>query len=199
MNESCHTHERVMSHTWTSHVTHMNESCHTHERVMSHTWTSHVTHMNESCHTHECIISHTWTRLLIYTWIMSHVWTSHPTLTNESVTGMEEDSDGNIIPSLTNSQARTGGLLYPGIFFFPFPASFTWSAYMCVWIMSHTNVSYHVSISHVTYKSHMYTPYLLSRTRVTYKSHMYPWYLLSRRSCHICIHHTFSHELAALH
>ena len=34
-----------------SHVTHTNESCHTHEWVMSHTWMSHGTHMNESCHT----------------------------------------------------------------------------------------------------------------------------------------------------
>jgi len=30
-----HTDEWVMSHRWMSHVTHMNESCHTHERVMS--------------------------------------------------------------------------------------------------------------------------------------------------------------------
>ena len=42
-----------------SHVTHMNESCHAHEWVMSHTWMSHVTHMNESCHTHEWVMSHT--------------------------------------------------------------------------------------------------------------------------------------------
>jgi len=34
----------------------MNESCHTHEWVMSHTWMSHVTHMNESCHTHEWVL-----------------------------------------------------------------------------------------------------------------------------------------------
>ena len=60
MNESCHTHEWVMSHIWMSHVTHMNESCHTHEWVMSHTWMSHVTHINESCHTHEWVMSHTW-------------------------------------------------------------------------------------------------------------------------------------------
>jgi len=59
-----HTYERVMSHIWTSHVTHMsvetwskskhmNESCHTYEWVMSHIWMSHVTRMNESCHTYE--------------------------------------------------------------------------------------------------------------------------------------------------
>ena len=35
----------VMSHIWTSHVTHVNESCHTHERVMSQKWTSHVPHI----------------------------------------------------------------------------------------------------------------------------------------------------------
>jgi len=98
-DESCHTHEWVMSHTWMSYFTHMNESCHTYEWVMSHkrmsdrnplfastvfsdeschtyecvmshTWLSHVTHMNESCHTHE--------------WVMSHTWTSHITHRNTS-------------------------------------------------------------------------------------------------------------------
>ena len=38
-----------------SHVTHMNESCHTYEWDMSHTWMSHVTHMNESRDTYEWI------------------------------------------------------------------------------------------------------------------------------------------------
>ena len=50
MNESCHTYERVMSHTWISHATHLN---HTYEWVMSQTWMSHVTYMNESCHKYE--------------------------------------------------------------------------------------------------------------------------------------------------
>jgi len=57
LDESCHTHEWVMSHIWMSHVTHMNESCHTYEWVMSHIRMSHVTyvkrhvtHMNESWH-----------------------------------------------------------------------------------------------------------------------------------------------------
>jgi len=40
-NESCHTHGRVMSHTWMSRVT-------TDERVMPHTWTSHGTHTQEN-------------------------------------------------------------------------------------------------------------------------------------------------------
>jgi len=65
MNESRHTHEWVMSHTWMSHVTHMNESCHTQARgtptqkwVKSHAEMIHVahtitSHMNESRHTHE--------------------------------------------------------------------------------------------------------------------------------------------------
>jgi len=30
----------------------------TYERVTSHIWISHVTHMNESCHTHESFMSH---------------------------------------------------------------------------------------------------------------------------------------------
>jgi len=72
-----HTHERIMSHIWMSHVTHMNESCPTYEwvmrhiwmrhvphmnelRPMSHIWMSHVPHMNESCATYECVMSHIW-------------------------------------------------------------------------------------------------------------------------------------------
>ena len=39
-----------------SHVTHMNESCHTHEWVMSHTWMSHVRYTNESYHTYEWVM-----------------------------------------------------------------------------------------------------------------------------------------------
>ena len=100
MNESCHTHEWVMSYSHVTHmkeiVTHMNESfhthewvCHTHELVMSHTWMSHathmnefVTHMNESCHTHEWVLSHTWMSHVTHMdeschtheWVMSHTW-----------------------------------------------------------------------------------------------------------------------------
>jgi len=55
-----------------SHVIQMNESCQTHERVMSCTWMSHVTHMNESCHTHEWVMSHTWD--MTYTCDMTHIY-----------------------------------------------------------------------------------------------------------------------------
>jgi len=53
-NASCHTHELVMSHMWTRHITHTNESCYTYtyEWVMS--------HMNESCHTYEWVMPHIW-------------------------------------------------------------------------------------------------------------------------------------------
>ena len=50
MNESCHTHEWVMSLTWVSHVTHMNESCHTHEWVMSHPYD--VSYVCDMTHTY---------------------------------------------------------------------------------------------------------------------------------------------------
>jgi len=77
-NESRHIYERVMSHIWMSHASHMNESCHTHEWVMSHIWMchvtsymwmrhaaqegalakmSHVTLMNESCLAYEWVTS----------------------------------------------------------------------------------------------------------------------------------------------
>jgi len=48
-----HTYERVMSHVWMSHVTHMNESCHTYEWVLSHLWMSHVKCRSECCHMYE--------------------------------------------------------------------------------------------------------------------------------------------------
>jgi len=55
--QSCHIHAYMMSHMWTSHVTHVNESCHTYERVMTHMWMSRVASMNESCLIYECVMS----------------------------------------------------------------------------------------------------------------------------------------------
>jgi len=93
VNESsleCHTYEWVISHIWTSHVTHVNESCHiwtshvTHVNESCHIWTSHVSnvvHMNESCQTCERVVSHAscHTRKRV----MSRIWTSHITHMNE--------------------------------------------------------------------------------------------------------------------
>ena len=53
VNESFHTCKRVMSHVWTSHVTHI-QTC---EWVVSRMWISRVTHKNESCHTYERVMS----------------------------------------------------------------------------------------------------------------------------------------------
>jgi len=53
-----------------SHVTHMNESCRTHEWVMSHTWMSHFP-------MYECFIWHTCKVLLTYQWVMSHSHVTH--------------------------------------------------------------------------------------------------------------------------
>jgi len=82
-----HTYERVMSHMWRSHVTHLHESCHTYEWVMSHVWMSHVTHRandvkmathrqrsrygNHGCPTR----SRTWMIHVTHTyeWVMSHI------------------------------------------------------------------------------------------------------------------------------
>ena len=75
MNESCHTHERGMSHAGMRHVAHMNESCHTYERVMSHVWMSHAAHMHESCHAYEWVT---------YEWVMPQLQMSHVTRMNES-------------------------------------------------------------------------------------------------------------------
>jgi len=105
-----HTHERVMSHKWMSHVTHINtlrdkykwvlshtrmrhvthrtESCRTYEWVVSHTGLSHVALMNESCHTQDRVTSHVWMRHVThrtescrtYKWVMSHTGLSYVAL-----------------------------------------------------------------------------------------------------------------------
>ena len=98
-NESCHTYEWVMSHIWTSHVTHMSESNHIHTRVLSHLWMSPVTHMNESCYTYEWDMSHIWMSQVThihqschtYEWVMSHIWMSHATHMNETCHTYEWD------------------------------------------------------------------------------------------------------------
>jgi len=92
--------QRVLSHVWMSHVTHVDESCHTYEWVMSHMWMSHVTHVNESCHICEWVMSHVWMSYVThtndelninegfmcniwkshvphYTWVMGHIWMSY--------------------------------------------------------------------------------------------------------------------------
>jgi len=89
INESCHTHQRVVTRIYTSHVMHhdmymnasrymyiparyahgmcMMESCHTHERVVSRIWTSHVMR-------HGIYMSHA---RHVCEWVMVCVWTSH--------------------------------------------------------------------------------------------------------------------------
>jgi len=103
MDESWHTCERVVTHIWMSHVTHIQwESYgwvmahtwthhHTYEWVMSRTsssivWMSHVKHVNKSWHTHGWVMSRTRNSRgscesarpeQSYAWVMSHMWTSH--------------------------------------------------------------------------------------------------------------------------
>ena len=87
-NESCHTCEYVMSHTYQVSYWFVDESCHTSEWVMSHIWMSHVTHLNEACDSSNIWISHvtqmnegrpssTW-------WVTLHIWMSHVTPTKKS-------------------------------------------------------------------------------------------------------------------
>jgi len=75
MNESCHTYEWVMSHTYERvTVTHHQQTRETAQVpmqvrrwVMSHIWMNHFTHTNEVCQSY------------IYGWVMSHIWMSHVT------------------------------------------------------------------------------------------------------------------------
>jgi len=85
-SESCHSYERGPSQPYMSFwglrknlVTHMNESHHTHEWVMAHTWKGHATHTSESRHTHAWVISHTWI-------VMSHTFAKHGTHVNKCFT-----------------------------------------------------------------------------------------------------------------
>jgi len=99
MNESCHTHEWVMSLMWLSQVTHMNEWRHENDWAVSHIWIGHRTHVDESCPTHQWVTSHiSMSRVCpehdenihlnescrTYEWVMSHTWMSHITLMTES-------------------------------------------------------------------------------------------------------------------
>ena len=93
MNESWYTCERVMSHMWRTHVTHMKESrTHMSRRiwvmsqgisVMSHStyqWVTPHVCMSQSIISHGIwVISHS-----IYEWVTSHISMSHATHMNES-------------------------------------------------------------------------------------------------------------------
>jgi len=85
----CHVSVIHVTHIWVSQVTYKNESCHTHERVMSHTCKRHTyvwsrawrhrshKHMHE-CVMYQCFMSHT------YEWVRSHTRMSHVTHMSES-------------------------------------------------------------------------------------------------------------------
>jgi len=82
--------EWVMSHIWTSHVTHTNEPCHTYEWAMSHIWMSRVALMKKS-HAWDgdkiaCVPYQSGNRkdLQPPEWVMSHMWMRHVTYMNES-------------------------------------------------------------------------------------------------------------------
>jgi len=98
MKKSCHICEGVMSHIWTSHVTHMKESCHryvshdsiidddaslTNEGVLSRMWRWHVTHMKKSCHVCGDDTSPQWSSHVTYMTMTCHhispQWRSHVT------------------------------------------------------------------------------------------------------------------------
>jgi len=64
-NGSCHTYEWVMSIIHMCVKKHRNESCHTSDRVISHTWPGHITETLKLCGRSEEI--HT------YEWVMTHI------------------------------------------------------------------------------------------------------------------------------
>jgi len=73
MRHAAHPYERVMSHIWLSHVTHMNASYHTQKLILSRIWMRHVSPVQKktSCHTCKRVtymtmwgMSHTYERVL---------------------------------------------------------------------------------------------------------------------------------------
>jgi len=103
MNESCHisnqgqyhsaatlrgrtkVRERVMSHVWISHVTHMDESRHTHECVMSHVGMSRLTGQSARKCWGMWNLSHlTDAGFVSRKWVTSHIWVGLVTHKNES-------------------------------------------------------------------------------------------------------------------
>jgi len=60
-----------MSNIWMCHITHMNESCHTHEWVMSH---MQVEGSDGELIRHKIVMLHIWMSHVTYDWVMSHVW-----------------------------------------------------------------------------------------------------------------------------
>jgi len=64
---------------------HVNETYHTNEWGMSHTWISHASHANETWHTHASATSHIWTSQSTDKWVTSNIWMSPVTHWYESV------------------------------------------------------------------------------------------------------------------
>ena len=69
-----HAHERITSHIWMSHVTHIKESWHTPEWVKSQgLFPQHAdANTNETCHAHEWVMVHLNKSRRIPAWVMSH-------------------------------------------------------------------------------------------------------------------------------
>jgi len=82
LDESWHTYEWVITHTWVGHYTHMSESYHTYDGRVSRV--SCYTHMGESLPTHQWVISHTWRSCVPCRLYVLYCWMSHGTRTNES-------------------------------------------------------------------------------------------------------------------
>jgi len=82
MSESCHTHrQRVliagseqMSHVAYINMSHENESWHTHEWVMPHTWVSHVTHTDTE---RSVQVASKWVMSHTYIWVMKMSYGTH--------------------------------------------------------------------------------------------------------------------------
>jgi len=76
----------------------VSESCHTHERCMSHIRMWHVIIMKGSRHTYECGISHIWKYFIVanewvmypaYEWVLYYIWMRHVTHMNVNITHMK--------------------------------------------------------------------------------------------------------------
>ena len=91
MSDSTRVNERVLSHMWMCHVTHVTESCHTLDQVMAHMWMSHVKHVKDmtfsslSTRTYAHICTHICTHMHIYACVNTYIHAQTHTHTHTHV------------------------------------------------------------------------------------------------------------------
>jgi len=220
MNQSCHTHEWVMSHTWVgmfymtymSHVTRVFESRHAYEWVTSHifmschtksrhrAWTitsrmwSHVTHMRESCRTHTSESCYTYR-------VLSHIKTS-PCHTYEWVLS-------HIFMSCYTKRCRRTRTITSRVW--SHVTHMNASCHTYEWVMScytksrrrtrTTNCRVSSHVTHMNESCHIYSCHMARKsshvTHMNESCHTYDWVMSHIWMSHVTYIHVIWHEKVA--